>query len=682
MSSYNNIEKIKYASADCVVTLREYIVFEDERAEEKFVVFKFSNNVSQQLLGMEFEVSQYDIDGNLVEKSVVIYNKFLAKPDQPFVPNAKLKVNYLCKTLSVRLVQAAFDRFIWKEGKYLDNSYKFEHYARDEDTEAAKYAAPVKQVKVKEPKPDPAPKRRKGKLPFTAKNSMRKNIARFPGVFNFFVCILIFVAIGLSIYFFNDRSTSFTLDNYDLKILDANTNTVTVTGYEGDGKNITIPATIGEYTVVRISGDAFKNSEITSVKFNSPSLYIESSAFEGCKSLKTVSSSGEITVTGYAFKDCTRLESITLPNSILFTNSLANCTKVSYLEFGKTSAVTLSALFGGNAPATVPVIITNEDNLPYGFFEDGGSTGFIYDANKTYAYGELYGKGVAGYTRYNDFETVDGIIITVNPAASEDLVISNEVKGISEKVISDLYRFRSLKVEGETVITPDIAVGFANVTSIDVANEISVQYSLSYFGNARYLSLPCYKEAPLNHQYDFSAGSYYVQITLKPTDGCKTVPSAAFSGVYVSTIVIEAGFTDCGSNIVSYDSFLTSITLPKGITYGYYNTVIGDGCTNLETVDVYLDNFNSYEYFNRSYKYTKTLIIRTEYLSGYNYLQNSYYYIDCLEIHATAYSINLRDFISYDDFYVYVNTLKIYIENLYDTTAFLSGVGYGTLYLN
>ena len=41
MSSYNNVEKIKYASEDCVVNLEEYIVFENERAEEKYVVFKF-----------------------------------------------------------------------------------------------------------------------------------------------------------------------------------------------------------------------------------------------------------------------------------------------------------------------------------------------------------------------------------------------------------------------------------------------------------------------------------------------------------------------------------------------------------------------------------------------------------------------------------------------------------------
>ena len=56
MSSFNNVRKIKYfREPDVVVALEEYIVFEDERAKEKFVVFKFVNNISQQLLGMEFD---------------------------------------------------------------------------------------------------------------------------------------------------------------------------------------------------------------------------------------------------------------------------------------------------------------------------------------------------------------------------------------------------------------------------------------------------------------------------------------------------------------------------------------------------------------------------------------------------------------------------------------------------
>ena len=49
MSSYNRVEKIKYAKDPTdVVSLDEYIVFENARAEEKCVVFKFSNNLNQQ----------------------------------------------------------------------------------------------------------------------------------------------------------------------------------------------------------------------------------------------------------------------------------------------------------------------------------------------------------------------------------------------------------------------------------------------------------------------------------------------------------------------------------------------------------------------------------------------------------------------------------------------------------
>ena len=59
MSSYNSIEKIKYTdSLSDAVSLDEYIVFGNEKREEKYVVFRFSNNVDQKLLGMKFEVNQ------------------------------------------------------------------------------------------------------------------------------------------------------------------------------------------------------------------------------------------------------------------------------------------------------------------------------------------------------------------------------------------------------------------------------------------------------------------------------------------------------------------------------------------------------------------------------------------------------------------------------------------------
>lgn len=350
MSSYNNIEKIKYSSEDCVVTLQEYIVFEDERAEEKYVVFKFSNNVNQQLLGMEFEVSQFDIDNNLVEKSLVIYNKFLAKPVQSFVPNAKLKVNYACKTLSVRLVQAAFDRFIWKEGQFLDNSYKFEHYAEDEDTEAAKKSVPAAPVKARAQKPAPAPKKRKG-LPFTAKNATKKNIAKFPAIFSTVVCLAAMGVMGFAVYDFTSKSDSFTINDFDVKVMDEDAKTVSVIGYGGESKSVTIPAMIEEYTVVRIGENAFRNSDIQSVRFNSTKLYIEGYAFGGCESLRTVSSEATITVHGYAFYNCTALKTVTLPGATFVKNSLLGCKNLTTFEYGSIGANSLEDIFGGKLPS-------------------------------------------------------------------------------------------------------------------------------------------------------------------------------------------------------------------------------------------------------------------------------------------------------------------------------------------
>ena len=67
MSSYNNIEKIKYTkNQQDVVALKEYIIFDDEMKKDKHIVFKFINNLNQNLYEIKFEVCQYDENENLI----------------------------------------------------------------------------------------------------------------------------------------------------------------------------------------------------------------------------------------------------------------------------------------------------------------------------------------------------------------------------------------------------------------------------------------------------------------------------------------------------------------------------------------------------------------------------------------------------------------------------------------
>ena len=289
MSLYNNIEKIKYTkNTSEVVNLKEYIVFENERAEEKYIVFKFVNNVNQQLLGMEFEVSQYNIDNALIETSVVIYDKFLAKSNEEFVPSAKLKVNYGCKTISVRLLKAAYDRFLWNEGEYEDNCYKFEHYHRDEQSQKPAQATGDKKDKNEKEKN----KKSKNKK-FELKNVTKKNIARFPAVFLAIVFILVCAFVGVSLYLFEKHSDKFTMQDFKVRVIDGKD--VSIYGYAGDAEEIKVPEKIGGYTVVMIDSGAFTDCSAKVISINTP-LTIQKYAFVNCKNLETIYSLETVTV--------------------------------------------------------------------------------------------------------------------------------------------------------------------------------------------------------------------------------------------------------------------------------------------------------------------------------------------------------------------------------------------------
>lgn len=337
MSSYNSITKIKYNSdASDLVKLDEYIVFQDDKTKRKYIVFKFINNVTQQLLGMEFEVCQYNVDGDLIEKSLVVYNKFLAGAEEEFVPKAKLRVSYKCKTVSVRLIKAAFDRFIWKEGEYEDNGFKFEQFYNDESErgneggEKNKNARKQKPEKTEKPEKQTKKRKKKGKKRFVMKDASKKNFSKAPIVFNIiiFIVIIAFTVGSLLVFKSGGRygSKKYTVDNFLVR--EVNKGEVAVYGYLGEESVVVIPATIGESKVTKIDGGAFKNSDITSVRINC-SLTILSGAFVDCYKLESVYSEYSLELIDKAFENCTALKTVSLKNppqlNNPFSTPFVNC---------------------------------------------------------------------------------------------------------------------------------------------------------------------------------------------------------------------------------------------------------------------------------------------------------------------------------------------------------------------
>ena len=83
---------------------------------------------------------------------------------------------------------------------------------------------------------------------------------------------------------------------------------VTIIGYTGDDKVVTIPETIDGGTVKEISNSAFEGSDITEVIIPKSVELIGDFAFSSCTSLEYVTIEGSVTIGKSAFDGCTALK--------------------------------------------------------------------------------------------------------------------------------------------------------------------------------------------------------------------------------------------------------------------------------------------------------------------------------------------------------------------------------------
>ena len=107
-----------------------------------------------------------------------------------------------------------------------------------------------------------------------------------------------------------------TSGDYEYVILDDGT--VEITGYNGNGTNLTIPSTLGGKKVTRIGFRAFYEcSSLTSVTIPDSVTSIGDMAFEWCESLTSITIPDSVTSIGVGeFYGFTSLTSITIPNSV------------------------------------------------------------------------------------------------------------------------------------------------------------------------------------------------------------------------------------------------------------------------------------------------------------------------------------------------------------------------------
>ena len=119
----------------------------------------------------------------------------------------------------------------------------------------------------------------------------------------------------------------------------ADTGTVTVTGYTGSDTAVSMPQTIDGLPVTAFTKHTFAhNRKIESVVLPAGITEIPAEAFSYCSSLKSVTMEGAVTAIGNdAFNVCTHLTDIVLPESVttIGAGAFANCTQLQTLTLPK-----------------------------------------------------------------------------------------------------------------------------------------------------------------------------------------------------------------------------------------------------------------------------------------------------------------------------------------------------------
>ena len=347
---------------------------------------------------------------------------------------------------------------------------------------------------------------------------------------------------------------------------------VTITKYIGNRSNVIIPYSIDENIVTDIGHDAFKDcTSLVSIAIPDSVTLIDEYAFSGCTSLTSITIPDSIkSIYGEAFKNCISLTSITIPNSVtkIVHDTFYGCTNLTSVTIPDSVTYLGECVFSGCTSLTSITIPDSVTSIGGGAFKDCTGLTSITIPNGVTSIGWRafeYCKSLTDITLPNSITTLGGdafcYCTSLTSITIPDSVIS--IDGAFRGCIS----LTSIIIPNSVKSIGDGA--FADCTSL---KNIIISDSVTSIGNGAFEDCTSLTSITIpDNVTDIGKWAFIDCDNLKSVilgDSVQSVGERIFEGcINLSNIEISNSVTSIGWGAFRDCISLTNIVIPDGITY-------------------------------------------------------------------------------------------------------------------